>query len=160
MQGLVNEHQGPKMRSKQSRCKHAERFYMFCTHLAGQLLIVLHHLLILLVDSQHFADTICSCLSLSGNRVMSSARSNWLKHCVIKSTRCAQSLVTVFAAVAYLKTGCCTCKSLKQTSDYCLLLSNVAIISTLTWSFITSFIIIKRFCTPNMCEHTPHTGRK
>lgn len=43
---------------------------MFYTHITGQLLIVRHHLLILLVDSQHFADTVRSCLSLSGNTVM------------------------------------------------------------------------------------------
>lgn len=34
------------------------------SHLAGQLLILLHQLLILLVDGQHLADTIGSCLSL------------------------------------------------------------------------------------------------
>lgn len=59
---------------------------MFHTHITGQFLIVLHHLLVLLVDSQHFADTICSCLSLSGNRVMSSAHSD---------THCAQRAFTV-----------------------------------------------------------------
>lgn len=34
------------------------------SHLAGQLLILLHQLLILLVDGQHLADTVGSSLSL------------------------------------------------------------------------------------------------
>lgn len=33
-------------------------------HLTGQLLVLLHQFLILLVDGQHFADTVGSCLSL------------------------------------------------------------------------------------------------
>lgn len=43
---------------------------MFHTHITGQLLVVLHHLLILLVDSQHFADAIGGCLGLSESTVM------------------------------------------------------------------------------------------
>lgn len=43
------------------------------SHIAGQLLVVLHHLLVLLVDSQHFADTICCRFSLFRNTVMSKA---------------------------------------------------------------------------------------
>ena len=51
------------------------------TYVAGQLLVVLHHLFILLVDSQDFADPVCGRLSLSGNSVMSSAHSDWTKLC-------------------------------------------------------------------------------
>lgn len=36
------------------------------SHLTGQLLVLLHQLLILLVDGQHLADTVGSCLSLKG----------------------------------------------------------------------------------------------
>lgn len=36
------------------------------SHLAGQLLVLLHQLLVLLVDGQHLADTVGSCLSLTG----------------------------------------------------------------------------------------------
>lgn len=56
-------------------------FCMSSTHVAGQFLVVLHHLLVLLVDGQHFANTICSCLSLSGDRVMSGAHGERMKHC-------------------------------------------------------------------------------
>lgn len=35
-----------------------------CAHITGQLLIVLHQLLILLVDSQHLADPVGRCLCL------------------------------------------------------------------------------------------------
>lgn len=93
-------HQGSTLkRSYQSRCTHAERFCMFWTHITGQLLIVLHHLLVLLVDSQYFADTICGCLSLSGNRVMSRPHSDWMKHDDIKSIHCTQSLVRTFTCI-------------------------------------------------------------
>lgn len=34
------------------------------SHLTGQLLVLLHQFLVLLVDGQHFADTVGSCLSL------------------------------------------------------------------------------------------------
>lgn len=51
----------------------------FDTHITGQFLVVLHHLLVLLVDSQHFADSICGCLSLLGGRVMSGAGHDWIK---------------------------------------------------------------------------------
>lgn len=34
------------------------------SHLAGQLLVLLHQFLVLLVDGQHFADTVGSCLGL------------------------------------------------------------------------------------------------
>lgn len=34
------------------------------SHLAGQLLVLLHQFLVLLVDGQHLADTVGSCLSL------------------------------------------------------------------------------------------------
>lgn len=37
-----------------------------CAHIAGQFLIVLHQLLVLLVDRQHFADPVGRRLSLDG----------------------------------------------------------------------------------------------
>lgn len=36
------------------------------SHLAGQLLVLLHQFLVLLVDGQHLADTVGSCLGLRG----------------------------------------------------------------------------------------------
>lgn len=39
------------------------------SHLAGQLLVLLHQLLVLLVDGQHLADTVGSCLGLRERRI-------------------------------------------------------------------------------------------
>lgn len=46
------------------------RFPCCSTHVTGQLLVVLHHLLVLLVHSQNFADPICGRLSLLGQRAV------------------------------------------------------------------------------------------
>lgn len=45
-----------------------------CAHIAGQFLIVLHQLLVLLVDRQHFADPVGRRLSLDGEGGRESVR--------------------------------------------------------------------------------------
>lgn len=46
--------------------KNKKRGKVGCAHITGQLLIVLHQLLILLVDSQHLADPVGRRLCLDG----------------------------------------------------------------------------------------------
>lgn len=87
---------------------------LFCTHITGQFLVVLHQVLVLLVDSQHFADTIGGCLSLSRNRVMSSAHSDWIKTlCHRVHSLCLKPSENIHC-VDIFKTKCCKLKSLKK----------------------------------------------
>ena len=47
------------------------------THITGQLLVVLHELLVLLVDGQHLADAVGCCLGLARQRGWWSASQQW-----------------------------------------------------------------------------------